>query len=278
MKRSVTLGPESQNNRSPVGAERPPESDFRRRILVLDFKVGEFVKDPFGVDFPRGIFGILGGMTFDPIAALQEILNAHGIPTNRRDQSVFDPESGLDVSIGVVRVRNHLDSTLLQLDVRATSPRLGGKQLIESFAGRGTDESDATMNAFRKFLHASLHVLLAVLVDREHGADQVEWESWSSEGNQWQICLGPVTLQGEPPNNLVCGGLLDRLKEALLPKLSPGLHWIRYFFIMEGHEINVSEALVDNLDFPEGRAVIDSMDWPDGKYAAREFLMMEMLA
>jgi len=40
----------------------------------------------------------------------------------------------------------------------------------------------------------------------------------------------------------------------------------------------VSEALVDNLDFPEGRAVIDGMDWPNGKYAAREFLMMEVLA
>jgi hypothetical protein len=215
-------------------------------------------------------------MTFDPTAALQKVLDAHGIQTNPSDQGFLIRESDLVLSASVVRVQNHPTNTMVQLDVRAISQWLGGKLLIESFAGWGSDESEAAEQAFRKFLRASMHVLLAVLVDPRYGDDQVEWESWRFGDKTWQVCLGPVCFQGTPPDNFVCGELLDKLKEELLPHVSVGPHWIRFFFNKSGHEITVSELLVDNLDWPEGREIIQALDWPDGMYSAREFLMMHM--
>ena len=197
----------------------------------------------------HNVYGsILIEMTFDPAAALQNALDAHGMHTNPIDQGILISKSGLVLSTSVVRVQSHPSTTMVQLDVRAMSQRLGGKLLIESFAGWGTDESEATEQAFRKFLRASMHVLLAVLVDTKYGADQVEWESWSFERKTWQVCIGPVTLQGVSPDKFVCGEFLDRMKEKLFPHLSLGPHWGRFFFRTEGHDITVSEFLVDNID------------------------------
>jgi hypothetical protein len=213
-------------------------------------------------------------MTFDPVSAFQRMLDAHGMHTDQTDQGILVREFGLVLSAAVVRAQNQPTNTMVQMDVRAMSSRLGGKLLIESFAGWGSDESAATEQAFRKLLRASMHVLLAFLVDPKHGADQVEWESWSFGDKTWQVCLGPVCFQGTPPDNFVYGELLDKLKEELLPHLRIGLHWIRFFFNKSGYEITVSELLVDNDDWPEGRAIIEALAWPDGTYSAREFLML----
>jgi hypothetical protein len=213
-------------------------------------------------------------MAFDPTSALQQVLGAHGFKTDSVDQGLLVGESGLILSAEVVRVQNHPQTTMVQLDVRAVSPRLGDKLLIESFAGGGTDESGAAEQAFRKFLRGSLHVLLAVLVDSKFGVDQVEWETWSSGDLTWRVCLGPVTLQGAPPENLVFGELLNELSDELLPRLSQGTHWVRFFFWKDGPEIKVSELLVDNIEWPAGKEIIGKMRWPDGAYSAREFLMM----
>ena len=65
----------------------------------------------------------------------------------------------------VVRVVNHPNARVVQLDVCARSKRLVNKILIESFGGLGPDESKAAEQAFGKFLRSSFHVLLAVLVE-----------------------------------------------------------------------------------------------------------------
>jgi hypothetical protein len=83
-------------------------------------------------------------MTFDPSDALQKALQAHGIQTNPTDQGFLIRESDLVLSASVVRVQNHPTSTIVQLDVRAISQRLGDKMLIESFGGWGSDKSEAT--------------------------------------------------------------------------------------------------------------------------------------
>ena len=121
-----------------------------------------------------------------------------------------------------------------------------------------------------------MHVLLATLVDPKHGADQVEWEPWSFDDKTWQVCMGSVVLQGTPPDNFECGEFLDGLKKQLLPHLSVGPHWIRFFFNKNGHEITKSEFLIDNLDWPVGRAIVEAQEWPDGTYSAREFLTLHM--
>jgi hypothetical protein len=213
-------------------------------------------------------------MTFDPLAALGQMIDGHGISVVRTEQGILIPESDLVLSAAIIRIQNHPTTTVVQLDVRAKSPRLGDRLLIESFAGWASDESDAASHAFGKFLMSSMHVFLATLIDPKFGADQVEWEAWSFKEQTWQVCLGPVIIQGSPSSTLTCGELLDRLKANLLPHFSAEPHWLRYFFQHDGREVTTAEVLLDNMDWPEGRRILETLSWPEGRYSAREFLLM----
>jgi hypothetical protein len=213
-------------------------------------------------------------MKFDTTTAIQNAFNAHGLRTNWTDQGIEVLESGLVISANIVRLQNRDTITTVQLDVCAMSKKLNDKLLIESFAGRGSDESQAVEQAFRKFTRASMHTILAILVDPIYGEDQIEWESWSFENMNWRVCLGPVCFQGTPPEKFEYNEFLDRMKATLLPNLCNGTHWIRSFFMKNGHDLQVSEVLFDNLDFPDGRRIIDVLNWPDGTYSARQFLMI----
>jgi len=159
--------------------------------------------------------------------------------------------------------------------VRVSSKRLIDRVLVESFAGWALEEDEAAKQAFEKFLRASLHVLLAVLVEPGLGADQVEWETWRLGGVTWRACIGPMILQGSPPEPFVCGELLDQLRDQLLPRLSECVpHWVRFYFWRSSEQQTCTEALLDNFDWPDGRNIVMAWNWPDGAYSARLFLML----
>jgi hypothetical protein len=213
-------------------------------------------------------------MTFDPVAALQEVLTSHGMNTTQTDQGILIPASDLIISARVVRMENHPKAKLAQLDVSAESQRLAGKLLIESFAGWGPDEAEATKQAFGKFVRSSMHVLLAALVDTKYGADQVEWDSWTIDERAWRVCIGPLIIQGSTSVKIEYSKLLEQLRGALLPRLSSGCHWLRVFFMKNGRERVGSEVLLDNFDWSDGQRMVDSWDWPEGTFSARQFSVL----
>ena len=213
-------------------------------------------------------------MDFDPAVALEDAFKAHGVLTNRIAQGVSIDEANLVVSAGVVRVDNHPNARVVQLDVRAYSQRLANKVLIESFGGVGADESKATEQAFGKFLRSSIHVLLATLVEAKYGNDQVEWESWNLDDKRWRVCMGPLLHQGSASVHIAYAKLLERLKSELLPGLGAGFHWLRVYCMLNGTSCVGSEALLDNMDWPEGRRIVSEWRWPEGTLWARHFLML----
>jgi len=212
-------------------------------------------------------------MTFDPAAELERVFEEHEMHSNRKGQSVSIPESDFTVSIVIVSVTRHATTVLTQLDVRVESKGLGRRLLVESFAGMGCDESEALKDAFVTFLKASLHVLLATLVDSRHGSYQADWDSWNLRERTWRVCLGPIVQHGSPMVTVEYSRLLDRLKDEL-PPLSDEPHWLRVFFMKNGRNKVAAEALLDNTYWVEGRQIADAWDWPDGNFRVRHFLMM----
>jgi uncharacterized protein DUF6348 len=168
-------------------------------------------------------------------------------------------------------------NNFLQLDVNISSPLLGTRTLIESFAGWGEDERSAINSAWSKFSTASLHVLLEVFALRQRHDDQVEWERWGNDRNPWQVCIGPlytISFTDQPLPNLACGGLLDQLRDALMPRIGREYHWLRFYYMKNDSSRVGSECLLDNNAWPEGQSIVDQWNWPDGSYSARLFLMI----
>jgi hypothetical protein len=213
-------------------------------------------------------------MTFNPAAALCEVLREHGIHADLSDEGVSVLESDLFVSAYIVKVTQHPNTKAVQLDVRVSSKRLIDRVVVESFAGWAPEEDEAAKQAFEKFMRASLHVLLAVLVEPRLGENQAEWETWRFGEDSWRVCIGPVILQGAPPKPFICGELLNRLRDQLLPRLGGVPHWVRLYFWRYSEQQTGFEALLDNLDWPDGRNIGMAWDWPEGAYSARLFLML----
>jgi hypothetical protein len=212
-------------------------------------------------------------MALDLISSLRALLEGHGIATiDTPGHLVFG--NGIKVSPVLVSSQDKPDGKLIQLDVRVESPVLGNRVLIESFAGYDADDSKATLQALKKFWQSSLHVLLAVLYDKDSCADQVEWETWESPTAQWRVCVGPLLLQHSPNIDVEYGEFLDSLRDKLLPKLNNEIHWFRSYFMKNGRDRMGSESLLDNYDWREGQNVLDSWPWPDGFYSVRNFLML----
>lgn len=119
-------------------------------------------------------------------------------------------------------------------------------------------------------LRASLHVLLAALVDPIHDAHQVELESWRRGNQTWRVYLGPIVQHGSSLVANEYGKLLDRLKVEF-PQLSDEPQWLRVFFMKNGRDKAGVEALLDNLCWTEGRQIVAAWEFPEGNYRLRHF-------
>ncbi len=150
----------------------------------------------------------------------------------------------------------------------------GDRSMLETFAGTGSDVAKATVEALDKFARGSLHVLLATLVDRGHGGEQVEWERCGAR----EVCIGPLlTLWSPPPPALDYGKLLDALLARLgAEPLTVEPHWVRVFAAHRAGELFGNEVLLDNKPWPAGEAVVRAHRWPDSEtaYAVRHFLAL----
>jgi hypothetical protein len=133
---------------------------------------------------------------------------------------------------------------------------------VESLAGVGESFDSAVLDALDMFHRGSFHVLLAALVDRHLASDQVEWERWSIRTHAWHICLGPLLLHSTEIRVPPYAELLDQLKESFLAQAGPRVHWIRTFRGAAGSTAFGSEALLDNDEWPAGKAIVDSWRWP----------------
>jgi uncharacterized protein DUF6348 len=213
-------------------------------------------------------------MPIDLTSTLRALLESHGIATGVNTAGDIAMGSSLRLSPSVVSSLDKPSGKLIQVDVRAQSPMLGDKLLIESFAGYGADESNAALQALEKFSESSLHVLLTVFLGEGPHTNQIEWETWKSGDKQWRVCLGPLLLQHSAHIEIRYGEFLDQIKEKLLAELSDGLHWLRVYFMKNGSDRIGSESLLDNTDWIEGRRLVDSWSWPDGTYSARQFLIL----
>lgn len=214
-------------------------------------------------------------MDLDVTSTLQEFLQAHSISTQFKDQWLI---WGLASSSAWIFRRPSADvNNLVRLNINVRSPLLGGRTLVECFAGWGSDEQEAISSAWGKFSRSCLHVLMQVFMNDPPDKGQVEWETWGSDDNLWRVCMGPLLIlnfRDRAPLALACGDLLDQLRDKLLPILTGECHWLRFYYMKQGDKRVGSECLLDNDTWPEGEKLVDQWSWPKGFYSARLFLIM----
>jgi hypothetical protein len=165
----------------------------------------------------------------------------------------------------------------VQVDYAVQHPALAVPWLVESFAGVADTWGDAIRQTIVKLERASLHPLIAGLLDPGACADQVEWDELAHPDGRFRVCLGPelALLAPEPPAHL--GAILQPIKAALAAApLSRKVHACRIYLCRNADELCACEVLLDNRDWPAGQAVLSAHPWPshDGYWALRLFFLL----
>jgi hypothetical protein len=166
---------------------------------------------------------------------------------------------------------------MVQVDFVVRHPALARDRIVESFAGVGATWQDALGQTVRKFGQGSLHPILAVLLDRSAGADQVEWERLSHPGGAFDVCLGPLLglYSATPPAPI--GPLLAALLAALggVP-LSRTVHSLRVFTMHQDRTPMTAEVLLDNQPWAAGQAIVAAARYegPPGLVGSRLFALL----
>lgn len=210
------------------------------------------------------------------LEAVCESFTAHGLTCERRDGRAC-VRDGLSIEPRLFTHEPINGNERLQLDLAIESPRLGGVELLESFAGIGRTRDEAEKDAFGKFLRGSFHVIAEALTEHRCDADQVAWEDWAGSAHAWRVCNGPVLLIATHPGAQVGGypEFFPLLSERFMRSMSAGVHWMRVFVGgLNGNRLG-GEVLVDGAPWPEGQQLLEEHPWefPEGYASCRHLLI-----
>ena len=163
-----------------------------------------------------------------------------------------------------------------QFDFVVRDRRLAGGRLIESFVGEGASYRAAVMQAVDKLRLASVHVIIATLLDHASCGDQVSWERWEHPGGAFDRCLGLMLVLWADIDPKVAP-LLDALRAAVEREpLTREIHTLRVFAARDGTKSLADEVLLDGEPWPAGEALCRDHAWPvhERGWGARLFLML----
>ncbi len=215
-------------------------------------------------------------MTERILDMLRATFDAHGLPAERagktlavRDGLVIEPR---------VFTREGVSGTFqVQVDFAISSPRLGGRELLDSFAGIGGSLESAEQNAFEKFLIGSFHVVAEALTTHECGSEQVEWEDWQGAAHAWRVCSGPLLTVSTREEAGIEGypRFFGRLSELYSREIAAGAHWLRVFVGAFDGQLAGSEVLLDGAPWALADELLTEHDWvfPEGYASVRHLLI-----
>jgi len=182
------------------------------------------------------------------------------------------PGEGTAVRVGDVEFDAHVfipwtDGVFMpQVDFVARCPRVATGRLCESFAGIGRPYLAAMSDAVRKFERASLHVMIAALLDPGACADQVTWEDWAHPSGVFRACLGAQLVLYGGVDHAPMGDLVDALRDALAREdLSRQIHALRVYVARVGERVLSNEVLLDGEPWAAGEARGRAHAWPSSE-------------
>jgi hypothetical protein len=194
-----------------------------------------------------------GGLP-SPTAAFARLLRGHGfaVDGDRAGELQFEAR---------VFPHHRTDEVMTQVDFLVRHPRLAPDVLIESFAGWGPTWREALNLGVARFERGSVHPIIAALLDRAEGGDQVSWLPYEHPDGSFEVCLGGAqTMFAHQASTMpALRPVLDALRTV---PLSRRVHGVRLFLSYRDGAIDVNEVILDNELCPAGQEAAAAVE-PD---------------
>jgi hypothetical protein len=201
-----------------------------------------------------------------PLAVFAGLLEAHGHP--------LAPPLAIDAR---VVAGTGADGVRARVDFAVAHPALAMPRLVESFATLAATWREAIGLSIHKFELSTFHPIVAALLDRESGGEQVTWETLDHPGGPFEVCLGSQLVLYAPEPVPALGPLIDALKAALRAvPLTRAVHAVRVYVCWKDGERIANEVLLDNRPWVAGSDEVARCDWPraGGVWGTRLFFLI----
>jgi len=204
---------------------------------------------------------------------LRAMYEEHGTPTQRSGNWIVVGDSKLMTRVARFSDRQASNRHQFQADFVTLLP--SGEQIIESFAGIGSSVTEAMKDVCKSFQDSTFHALYAALLDSS--CEHVDIDEWTIAGVPRKVTLGWLRTRGSFPVDQ-WEPVYERIRnqmEAL--ELSPGLHWVRYFYAHIPGQQPTTELLLDNETEEVLQQQMATFPWPvtDAFYTARLFFTIQ---
>jgi hypothetical protein len=173
------------------------------------------------------------------------------------------------------------DSVVAQIDIHVLLPN---DSFIESFVGHATTLDEAIASAFEQFEVNALHTLIMAFWDKAKKVENgVGTDIWEINGSRWQAVISNYSFRGDGSITDVLedtDSMFEEVEKAIkaLP-LENDIYAIRSVYTNVGDGRKVTEALLNNEEFPELEKAISKLKWKpmESFYTVRNLVLVMKL-
>ncbi|NOZ90131.1 MAG: hypothetical protein GXO60_02475 [Epsilonproteobacteria bacterium] len=208
---------------------------------------------------------------------LLEVMGQFGLEFEKNGDYYFANNSFPGITALAFEMERFENSVIVQVDIHLLFPN---QSFIESFIGHAESVEEAVAEAFEQFEVNVLHTLIASFwEDAKRVENGVGTDIWEINGHRWQIVVSNYGYRGmEPFDNIIEDSdmLYDEIEKAIksMP-LEKDIYAIRTLYTNLGNGRSVTEALINNEQFPELERAVSALPWKNvgSQYSVRNLVI-----
>jgi hypothetical protein len=173
------------------------------------------------------------------------------------------------------------DSVVVQLDIHVLLPE---QSFTESFVAHAATIEEGIASAFEQFEVNVLHTLIMAFWDNAKKVENgVGTDTWEINGHRWQAVISNYGYRGDESLDDIIDDsdsmFLEVEKAIKALPLDKDIYAVRSVYTNVGDGRRVTEALINNEEFPELERAISQLKWKhtDGYYSVRNLVLLMKL-
>jgi len=213
---------------------------------------------------------------------LFEIMGQFGLEFEKNGDYYFSNNSFPGITALAFEMERFDNSVIVQVDIHLLFPK---QSFIESFIGHAETIEEAIAEAFEQFEVNVLHTLIASFwEDAKKIENGIGTDIWEINGDKWQMVISNYGYRGiEPFDNIIDNS--DLIYEAIektikATSLEEDIYAIRTVYTNIGNGKTITEALINNKEFPELEKAVSNLPWKklNTQYSVRNLIIAMKLA
>jgi len=212
---------------------------------------------------------------------LLEVLGQFDLKLEEMEDYYFVDNLFPGITAQAYEIERFEDSVVVQLDIHILLP---DQSFTESFVAHATSIEEGIASTFEQFEVNVLHTFIMAFWDNAKKIENgVGTDIWEINGYKWQVVISNYGYRGDEPLDEIIDDsdsmFLEVEKAIKALPLDKDIYAVRSVYTNVGDGRKVTEALINNEEFPELEDAISKLKWKDSDsyYSLRNLVLLMKL-